>query len=575
MKRALVIILCLVIVFSMMAGCTQKDDPENQTTKAPAGNSDQTNSANEKAAGKEMDPRLEEIGFTPGSWPLVEKQIKVVASGMTHSTLLGSADDWDKNKFWVRLEERTNIDFEWLSLVQGGKAFTEQMNLAFASGNIPDIFFKCRINPLDELKYGREGGFIPLEGYIAEYMPNLNKLFKEYPEIRKSLTTPDGHIYTLPEINVDPVGRVTTNIMVNRVWMEKLGINDPETIDDFYNMLVAFRDEDPNENGKADEIPLCVAETANVAQLVSLFGYQLNIDNMFLDEELDEIVFVPTQDGFKDFLKFMNKLYKEKLLDNEFVTLNNDQIKAKGSMEDSILGVVRANSPGLQVGGLSQVATSNDLTIEENNRRADYKAMIPIKAPNNGRQLVLGSTSTTPGKFAITPECEYPEVIMSFMDFFYTEEGGTYVWAGEEESEYAFDDKGKFQWLLPDGSYATADKHNDVRKTGTLQPGGHTPGYRPEFKKHFDGPVRKIKESVVEYARVPSPSFYFEEKNVKNVGTITADVKPYVEQFIAKAIVGELDVDTEWDSYVKTLKQMGLDDLIKIYNDAYDLYKQN
>ena len=113
----------------------------------------------------------------------------------------------------------------------------------------------------------------------------------------------EGHIYTLPGINTDIADRVSTNLIVNKVWLDVLGMNEPNTIDEFYDMLVAFKTMDPNQNGIADEIPLCVSEVRNVVQLVALFGYSQNENGMFLDMDSDKILHVPTQSDYKDFLK--------------------------------------------------------------------------------------------------------------------------------------------------------------------------------------------------------------------------------------------------------------------------------
>src|SRR5699024_10973892 len=144
--------------------------------------------------------------------------------------------------------------------------FGTTLNLDFASGDLDDIIFAAGNSNFTadmEVKYGEQGLIIPLEDLIEEYAPNIQKMFEERPDVKKSITTLDGHIYALPRVVKE--GGTSSWYMspfwYNGRWLDELGVDElPETTEELYDLLVRFRDEDPNGNGEADEIPLSAQE---------------------------------------------------------------------------------------------------------------------------------------------------------------------------------------------------------------------------------------------------------------------------------------------------------------------------
>lgn len=507
--------------------------------------------------------------------PKTEVPVSYRIFGLTHNNLLGSAEDWEVNRFWTRLEEYTGIDFVMETVVQLGTTWREQMNLAFASNTLPDVFFKASFNKQDEQKYGKDGQLIDLTPYITpELMPNLSALMVAYPDIRKGITTTDGKIYALPEITLNKIQKVTSNWTVDTVWMDKLGIQDPTTIEELYQMLVAFRDNDPNGNDKKDEYGISIACKDDMNALFCMlgwFGMQYGDDGMYLDPDTDKIIFAPAQNEFKQMLEFARKLYAEGLLDPQLFTQTNDDVKAKNSDAYTVAGMTFTNSPGLMCGGLSQLHPDGDPNEEGQGRKDDYKFLLPIMAAN-GHQIAYGGNTVGTGKLAVTNVCQNVELLMQVVDFFYSEEGGMYFWGGEEGTEYMIDEDGKLEWILPDGRVAKDGERNDVRKVGTLQPGGSLPCLFPEKGLLIEKTLGPIRAPLADYAIKAVPAMYFTDSVIRDVASITADLKPYIAQYAAAVVTGTLNLEGDWDAFQATMKNMGAEQLLKLYNEAYDTY---
>lgn len=523
---------------------------------------------------------LDDLGFKKDGFPIVAKPVTISVFMGTHA-LLGNKEELDTINLWIKnYEKMTGVHLDLqvvLNLWGSPSPWVDQMNLAMASGSYPEIFWKARFTKVEEMRFGKDGVLLDLAPLVdAGFMPNLSKLMQEHPEMRNAISTPDGKIYSLGGVNFNPVHRVQTNTIVNRIWLKELGLNQPKTIDELYNVLVAFKNNDPNRNGEPDEWPVVFAGTEDVISWIRHFGYLMGENGMFLDQQAKEIIHVPSTEDYKDFLKFMQKLYAEGLMHPDSFTLNGDQRRAIGSGKVPLIGMAQTNSPGLVASGLSQVAKSDDLALTENRRgENDYVFMEPIVGPRNGRQLIFGSYPYSSGNFAITNKCKYPEVAARWVDYFFTDEGGAFLWAGIEGEAYKLPGGqrgyagGEIQWLNADGSLATQDTFNDIRKVHTMQPGGAIPGLTPSLIENLDYKLHSIKEPVSKWASYPLPSFYFAADTLKAVSTYSADIGPYIQQFTANAITGKLDIEKEWPNYLSTLKKMGLEKLLVIYQDAY------
>lgn len=165
--------------------------------------------------------------------------------------------DPNEKSLYVAREEQTGVNIEWTVIPSTSQA--ERIATTFASGELPDLFVNM-LNNSDVLTYGMSGALLPISDYL-EYMPNFSSILETMPDVKAAVTMPDGKIYGLPQINmwsVWPGNGVyqRSSVFINKNWLEKLGLEVPTTTDELIEVLRAFKEQDPNGNGIADEIPL-------------------------------------------------------------------------------------------------------------------------------------------------------------------------------------------------------------------------------------------------------------------------------------------------------------------------------
>jgi putative aldouronate transport system substrate-binding protein len=527
MKKSLTLCLTAVGCLGLIAACSSDD--ANTDSSSPSSSNVEIN--------KE--------GF-----PIVDEEITL--SLMAPGT--GMAE-WKDMPTLTEYSELTNIKFDYTTPPMSD--FGTRLNLAFASGDVADIIYGAgsgNLTPGMEVDYGRQGILIPLEDLIAEYAPNIQKLLDENPEVAKSITTVDGHIYSLPAINQHPNAGWAVPMWYNGAWLDALDVEElPKTTDELYDLLVRFKEEDPNGNGEADEIPLLDVQMNSTRKaFLAAFGMK----DWGVEEVNGEIRYAPSSENYKEYLAYMNKLYEEGLLDPETFSQSDEQKKAKG----------QENKLGLFPDWFSFFTTGE--TEEESMNNPMFH---PLSSPITDEPLIPINPGISRGTFSITSSNEHPEASIRWVDYFYSEEGSEYLNRGPEGYLYELDDNGnKVDLELPAG-YESTEEYR-----GTLTPayGIPTPTlvmrYADDEVSEFDQFLdEETAEKVDAFGEVPIPLLYLTNEEQEIVNTIEVDLKSYVEQLEARFITG-VEPLSNWDNYVETIEGMNIEKYVEIYQEAYD-----
>ncbi len=523
-KKFITLFLTLVMVTALFAGCSKKT-VEDHVSEVPSEN------------------------FNEEGLPIVDEEITLKIFSMK-SPPNGAYEDM---LVFKEYEKMTNINIEWEDVPQD--SFTERKNLMFASGKLPDAFYKSSITPLEAVKYGSTGILIPLEDLIEDYAPNLTALFNESPEIKSAITAPDGHIYALPAI-IELNAARTSKFWINHKWLENLGLDEPTTPDELVEVLRAFKNDDPNGNGKQDEIPMTQRNFGSVISsfsgswgLISQLGNNISIEN-------DKVSFWTISDRYKEYLQFLNKLYSEGLLDRDVFT----------QTEADFVGKMASGNVGI---------FHNQASDPFAKQKENYVGIAPLKGPHGDQLHPAGPVARDFGTFAISSSNKYPYQTIRWIDHFFSDEGSIFMRYGIEGETFYYNDNG-----LPEHNDEIL---NDERGSGvaigqfTPWPGGGSPQYLTERNASAINPpeVQAAQEALDPY--LPDQIYgapIFDEKTSKEVDRIRQDMDTYFEESSAKFITGGLSFD-KWDDYVATIKSMGLERLIEIYQEAYDLnYKK-
>ncbi|RKN85179.1 extracellular solute-binding protein [Paenibacillus ginsengarvi] len=489
--------------------------------------------------------------FNAENYPIVNDKITLNMMG-AKAAIHGP---WNEMALFKEMEKMTNIHFEFNTPPAAN--YQEAKNLAFASRQLPDVFFNAGLTPDDEVTYGSQGYLIPLEGLIEKYAPNFKKRMEANPDIKKSITAMDGHIYSLPLIIDQPRAFVPNRFWINGEWMESLGITKvPQTTDELYELLKAFKNGDPNKNGKADEIPMSNVKLNNFdGVLLPAFG--------LLGREVEvkdgKVRYNPVQPNYKEYLAYLNKLFSEKLLDGEMFVQTSQQMAAKGNSNQ--LGVFAGSAPDLVL----KVAKPED--------NLKHPMLGPLTSPVSSEKLALRASNIRRGTFAITNQNKNPEATIRWVDYLYSDEGSRLGFLG---NSYKWLDDAKTKWTFVSPEGVNAEEYR-----GKLTPdvGGQLPliKERDFDSKRDNGKAPDYNKMVLDkldpFAKRDYPDVYFSNEEQKRLNVVKTDIKTYVDQMEAKFIVGQEPL-TKWDDYVNTIKKMGLDEMLKIYQDAYDRWNK-
>ncbi|GIP34210.1 extracellular solute-binding protein [Paenibacillus sp. J2TS4] len=492
--------------------------------------------------------------------PIVDEPIKLqIFAGKSPTT----ANNWNDVMLWNEYKKMTNIEVEWIQVPFD--SLSERRNIVLAGGDYPDAFHTALFSNADIVRYGTEGIFIRLNDLIDQYAPNLKAILDQYPELRKALTMPDGNIYSFPTF-VDPEFQSSlagSKMWINKKWLDAAGIEEPQTTDDFYNMLKAFKDGDFNQNGLPDEIPY---GGVKVSGLINYLKGAWGLGNrgnshpyVDIDPDTKELRFIPISLQYKEVLEFVHKLYKEELIQKDIFSVNSSAFYAKGS--EGLYGSLITTSP---------VTLMN---------QQDYIGASALKGPA-GDQLYafVTSPSTRLGSFVITDKNEHPEATVRWIDHFYGEEGRRMFFFGFENVTYT---------AMDDGTYTYTKEITDNPKGLTFEqalaqyltwPGGGYPGFITA--KYFQG--AEGRPEALEATEKLAPyfpeeiwsSFNYTLDEYDQLASLGADLGSYVEEMQSKFVSGQASF-AEWDEYVSTLNKIGLEKYMKIYKDAFDRYQQN
>ncbi|AJE53916.1 ABC transporter substrate-binding protein [Paenibacillus polymyxa] len=473
------------------------------------------------------------------------------------------APDYSKMEIFKRLENQTNVKIDWENTPDTD--FAEKKNLLLASGDLPDAFYGAGFTDYELINYGKDGTIIPLENLIDQYAPNLKALLDRRPDIKLAITAPDGHIYGLPSWEENKLDTNPFFHVINKNWLDKLGLKVPQTLDEYTQALIAFKTKDPNGNGKADEIPLSFMHMqwcSDIAGIFGAFGIPDNLEHRIVRE--GKVIFTASQPQYKEALKYIHdNWYKQGLIDPESFTQDAAQYLAKGKTPDETLG--------------SYVWWEVEEVVGPE-RSKDYALLPPLKGPN-GDQMIGRNNGGGPGRgsFVITKENRYPAMTMRWIDQQYDPYMAAQIHWGPLDVVFKKDEKGKLVNLpLPQG--VSAGEFRQKVAPGTGNPGVIT---FDDFGKVVDMEPRAQKRAeylekyYTPYMKKENyPSIFFEPDELDKINRIEPELIKYVNTQRGKFIV-DGEVDEKWDSYMKTLEKMGLNELMEIYQKGLDRYNAN
>lgn len=539
LKSKKIFLLVIVLTLILLSACNNQQD------------------ASGDKEGQEKDENVKASGM-----PIVEEPITLHFFAKRADT---TAENWNDVLLYNEYEKMTNINIEWEMVPAAG--LTEKRNLVLASENLPDAFHTTSMPVTDLQKYGAQGTFIKLNDLIDEYAPNFKKILEEYPEIKDGITMPDGNIYSFPyAFSPDFVSMLlSSRPWIREDWMKTLDMDMPTTTEELYQFLKAVKEQDPNGNGQADEIPFGANSINTLVEWVQgaygLGNRGLKHKFVDMDPKEEELRFFPTAEEYKEMLQYVHKLFNEELIDQNIFSISTDQYLAKGS--EGLYGVTHYFSPDVLFGKEGENYIGAEALAGPNGSRLYTSILPPVP---------------TPGAFVITSANEHPAATVRWIDYFYGDEGAKLFFMGVEGVTYEETEDGEYEYVdeiknNPDG--LTVEQA--VSKYLTY-PGGTYPALvTQEFFQGSQGTdmsldaTERLKPHLIEEVW---PAFIFTDEEQKIMDTSGADTEKYVNEMKDKFIVGETPF-SEWDKYVETIQKMGLEEYMDVQHKAYERYKES
>ena len=519
-----------------------------------------------------------------GTYPIVkQKETITVAIGDGSSTFNGDTN-W-MTKFY---EEKTNVRVNWI--VTPLEQFKERINLALASSENLDAVIAANAwmtaYTFNEfMRLSEQKVILPIQDYIESDTINIKRNLTLQEGWREVLTLPNGNIYALPTLNDCYHCRYYGKMWINMEFMKNLNLKIPTTLEEFRQMLIAFRDGDANGNGDPnDEIPMMAATDNFGARidtyLVSAFIYDDGENRLFLDK--GKVIAAFMQPEFQEGMRYLNQLYREGLIARDSFTVNRTERALINSQKyESVIGAI----PNIHH-GIGNRESGQPV------RWIDYEPIPPLKGPR-GLQITRYDhyqkfmTGESAGFLPAT--CRNPALVMRWLDWFHTEEGNIVLRYGEKGTSWTDPDPGA---TGPDGTLAkfkTISLPREHPYYGNMTWGARFPNntsyqFRnlletaPDARASDGSGLERFLEQMSRQNYEPFaqkvenllPPLYYSGDNVLEMTTMIANINTYVEESIAKFVVGDINIDTGWASYLANLRNLGVDRYLQIIQSTYD-----
>ncbi|MDD4019415.1 MAG: extracellular solute-binding protein [Kiritimatiellae bacterium] len=602
-KRTLIIATILCMIAGSLIGCADAGNTtgaSSTTTKASStqGTSTTTTTSSTTSNGPQV--------TAPGELPVTTEQVTLTL-GLQQNLRVS---DYEENFMTKMVLDECGIELDFILFPSDQPL--QKVQLMISSGEVlPDIMH-VGLSDAQRASYGADGVILPLN----DYMDNLTFWYdqadmdpEEYELIKVLGTSPDGNFYGFPAYMNEIADIVQYMTNINRTWLETLDLEMPTTTDQFREVLTAFRDQDPNQNGKKDEVPFLAGPAwggNGWQEIINCFVYWQPWYNTSFFNVTDGQLWAPfITDEWREALRYMSGLVKDGLMSELSFSITGQEYRAAVDLtpeQVDTIGVINGDSIVLWASG--------------NEHMYDYDAMPALKGPS-GESFIPTRTPNYSYTTYITKDNKYPEISFRMFDYWWEERRSLITRFGEPgvHWEYYKDDptgfKSRYPYLNYDAQAQNLPEAKHIQIAGVQNPWTSSEPHASIWSSHFCcGLPARTYSAVASMAPVPTTwaearekgygteahrsylyvSFYqqrnglepeetakrllFTEEEQAAIDEIRTTINSYINETIALFSTGVMNIETDWDAYVQTLKDMGLELYMQTSQDAYDrMYK--
>ena len=522
-----------------------------------------------------------------GEMPLVkpgDEPVTITVAVVTRANVT----DYEDNAYTKWLEEQTGLNLEIIQFADDKNAATQVALMISAGEKLPDILFRLdSINKQQGEQYGQDGYFYPLTAFLDKYAYYLRKSFDECFDgdpapleltLRRAAGADNQPIFCFPSCIPDPINGPRLQGWINQDWLDKLGLKMPETIAELYDVLVAFRDKDPNGNGKRDEIPITgkalytYVPTDPLNWIINAYTY-MNPSVHFVANNR-KITTPYKSDEYREALKFIGKLYKEGLISQITWTQTNSELK----------GIINPAPGDPYLAGIVFYDTNSIFNQGSDALRA-YTPLKPLKAetPKGGYAVNTYSRGLTT---YISADCAHPDLAFKLLDFMsssdsylrqrYGEFGVDWTWAEPGKTGHR-GGEAKIKLLNPQ---AYAEQNAQCWHFVSTVASEMDWQYEVDYSDTENWDVQWVKKINQLYensmnAPVPDEVFDFAIYSLSEYeerSDFALDIRDYVFNRRSAFCTNELDPndDAAWQEYLDGLDALHYDRWVGLAQNGYD-----
>lgn len=477
-----------------------------------------------------------------------------------HTNLQQYAAGNEELPLFKELAARTDTELTFMTPPVGQEK--EQFNLIIASGEYPDIFVDMWTDYTGGgAKALSDEVIISLNTLIDEHAPNIKAALEEYPDSFRYVTNEKGEIYGVPMVFTNKMQQVTWGVNLRKDWLDELGMEIPDTVDEYYQALKEFKE----VKGATSPFTITFEHLKNSNFLAGAYG----VSNSFYQEG-GEIKYGPIQPGYREYLKTLNQWYQEGLLDQDFATIDANTRGAKMLNEQA--GMSWAPSKG-------GVAAWNQ-GLQEKNPDAEMIGA-PYAALNEGETVKFGQLNPCGSMSgAISSTCEDPVKAIEFLDYMYSDEGRMLLNFGiEGESYNLVDGEPELSELIMGSTDMPVLSKMNMYATSAEGNAGLPTIVDQRYLEQINSKTPNITEALETWAGSSTfeneiPGIIAMSEDSSRYAGIMNEVITYRDEMILKFIMGQESIDDKYDEYVKSIQNKGIEEAVEIMQKAYDSFKE-
>ena len=455
---------------------------------------------------------------------------------------------WQDNLFFQRMAQRTGLQFSFSQYADLDAYKAHLKGLRKDDPDLPAVLYKARLDYDTAADLYEEGVLVDLAPYLQEYAPNFFLMMQQNPEIERAIMLQDGSVVALPFISRLPGQNI---LWINKAWLEELKIPMPRTIEELEQALTAFKNRDPNRNGRNDEIPLSFIGPYDLKYLSHAWGLIANDFNIFVDG--GTVKFMPLEDRFTDFITWCRDMYAAGNLDRDGFT-TADTLRRQTDAK-------AVNRYGAFFGPLPTTVVPMEWT-------GQYQALLPLSYEGETVYRAVASRVFF-GTFALTAACDDIPGMLSWVDYLYTQEGAVLAGIGLEGEDFVRDGDGSWRLLRETGDRTYFSQV--IIATDQSAPGISNEDFQCYYTDPIVRSLTEQTERVAQVSSLPFPDLPLTRDEAEKIAPLQSSIARYVDESIARFVLGEWQItDGQLEEFQNELEALGLNEFFAFWQNVYD-----